>query len=211
MGVRIVPRLDIHQARDRKVLRHQRVGAGVSRVAFPGLVSGLHRHRGDHRSGVAILEANGVCGCDHNHRCHAWRYGYAHLLGTSGAGDERNPASASGNTRCDWTAQVVLPASPGRDYSVTMSDATNTARLVELARDSTLPLHEQHAAFAPLDEQSYLLVYCVAVATLRDTEYAKDVSQVAYSTAWMLLRQPRDARALSASVRSIAAPPRYRR
>jgi len=88
---------------------------------------------------------------------------------------------------------------------VTMSDASNTARLVELARDSTLPLHEQHAAFAQLVEQSQHLVFGLAVASLRDVEDAKDVSQEAYSTAWLRLRQLRDARAFSAWLRTIVA------
>lgn len=88
---------------------------------------------------------------------------------------------------------------------MTISDASNTARLVELARDSTLPLHEQHAAFAQLVEQSQHLVFGLAVASLRDVEDARDAAQETYSTAWLRLRQLRDARAFSAWLSTIVA------
>lgn len=84
-------------------------------------------------------------------------------------------------------------------------DASNTARLVEKARDSAVPLHEQHAAFTQLVEQSQHLVFGLALASLRDVEDAKDASQEAYSTAWLRLGQLRDVRAFSAWLRTIVA------
>jgi RNA polymerase sigma-70 factor, ECF subfamily len=83
--------------------------------------------------------------------------------------------------------------------------AANTAQLVEKARDSVLPLHEQHAAFTQLIEQSQHVVFGLALASLRDVEDAKDASQEAFTTAWQRLRQLRDASAFAAWLKTIVA------
>ena len=81
----------------------------------------------------------------------------------------------------------------------------NTAPWVEKARDPTLPLCEQHAAFTQLVEQSQHLVFSLALASLRDTEEAKDASQEAFTTAWLRLGQLRDAAAFAAWMKTIVA------
>lgn len=81
--------------------------------------------------------------------------------------------------------------------------AAHTAQLVEKARDPAVPLHEQHAAFAQLIEQSQHLVFGLALASLRDVEDAKDVAQEAFTTAWLRLRQLRDASAFTAWLKTI--------
>ena len=81
--------------------------------------------------------------------------------------------------------------------------ATNTAQLVEKARDSAVPLHEQHAAFTQLIEQSQHLVFGLALASLRDVEDAKDAAQETFTTAWLRLRQLRDASAFPAWLKTI--------
>lgn len=83
--------------------------------------------------------------------------------------------------------------------------AATTAQLVEKARDSALPLHEQHSAFTQLIEQSQHLVIGLALASLRDMEDAKDAAQDAFTTAWLRLPQLRDARAFPAWLRTIVA------
>ena len=86
-----------------------------------------------------------------------------------------------------------------------MRVVANTAHLVEKARDSALPLHEQHAAFTQLIEQSQHFVFGLALASLRDVEDAKDAAQEAFTIAWVRLRQVRDAAAFPAWLRTIVA------
>jgi RNA polymerase sigma factor (sigma-70 family) len=81
----------------------------------------------------------------------------------------------------------------------------NTARLVETARDPEVPLSEQHAAFARLIERSQSLVFGLALASLRDVEDARDAAQDALLTAWLRLRQLRDASAFLPWVKTIVA------
>ena len=81
--------------------------------------------------------------------------------------------------------------------------AVGTARLVETARDAGAPLHEQHAAFTQLVERSQHLVFGLAVSCLRDVEEARDAAQDAFATAWLRLRQLRDASAFDAWLRTI--------
>lgn len=83
--------------------------------------------------------------------------------------------------------------------------AAHTAQLVEKARDSALPLHEQHSAFTQLVAQSQHFVFGLALASLRDMDDAKDAAQDAFTTAWLRLRQLRDACAFPAWLRTIVA------
>ncbi|HSE67441.1 MAG TPA: sigma-70 family RNA polymerase sigma factor [Gemmatimonadales bacterium] len=78
-----------------------------------------------------------------------------------------------------------------------------TAQLVEKARDPAAPLHEQHAAFAQLVEQSQHLVFGIALASLCEVEDARDAAQDAFLTAWLRLGQLRDASLFSAWLRKI--------
>ena len=75
-----------------------------------------------------------------------------------------------------------------------------TAQLVEKARDPAAPLHEQHAAFAQLVEQSQHIVFGIALASLREVEDARDAAQDAFLTAWLRLGQLRDAFTVSGVV-----------
>jgi RNA polymerase sigma factor (sigma-70 family) len=84
-------------------------------------------------------------------------------------------------------------------------DAAATAQLVEKARDSALPLHEQHAAFTQLIEQSQHVVFGLALTSLRDVDDAEDAAQEAFTIAWLRLRQVRDAAAFPAWLRTIVA------
>ena len=86
-----------------------------------------------------------------------------------------------------------------------VTDTSNVVRLVEQSRDPTLPLHEQHAAFTRLVEQSQHLVFSLALASLRDVDEAKDAAQEAFATAWLRLSQLRDASAFSAWLKAIVA------
>ena len=83
--------------------------------------------------------------------------------------------------------------------------AAATAQLVEKARDSALPLHEQHAAFTQLIEQSQHCVFGLALTSLRDVADAEDAAQDAFTIAWLRLRQVRDAAAFPAWLRTIVA------
>jgi RNA polymerase sigma-70 factor (ECF subfamily) len=82
--------------------------------------------------------------------------------------------------------------------------AVPTAQLVEKARDPALPLHERHAAFAQLVEQTQHIVFGVALASLREVEDARDAAQDAFLTAWLRLGQLRDASLFPAWLRKIA-------
>ena len=78
---------------------------------------------------------------------------------------------------------------------MTPTAGTSVARLVEAARDSKAPLQDQHVAFTRLVERSQHLAFGLAMSRLRDVEDAKDVTQDAFATAWLRLRQLRDASA----------------
>ncbi len=82
---------------------------------------------------------------------------------------------------------------------------TNTARLVEQARNLDSPLQEQHLAFTQLVEESQHLVFGLALTLLRDIDDAKDATQEAYATAWLRLRQLRDPSAFPTWVKTIVA------
>ena len=83
--------------------------------------------------------------------------------------------------------------------------AVPTAQLVEKARDPAAPLHEQHAAFAQLVEQSQPIVFGIALGSLREVEDARDAAQDAFLTAWLRLGQLRDASLFPAWLRKIVA------
>lgn len=83
--------------------------------------------------------------------------------------------------------------------------APSGAQLVEKARDTAASLHEQHAAFTQLVERSQHIAFGLAVSILRDAEEAKDATQDAFTTAWLRLRQLRDASAFEAWLKTIVA------
>jgi RNA polymerase sigma-70 factor (ECF subfamily) len=86
-----------------------------------------------------------------------------------------------------------------------MSANASTAHLVERARNPAASLHERHAAFTRLVEQSQSMVFAFALSRLRDVEAAKDASQDAFTTAWRRLRQLRDPEAFVSWLKSIVA------
>jgi RNA polymerase sigma-70 factor, ECF subfamily len=88
---------------------------------------------------------------------------------------------------------------------VSVRVVASTGQLVEKARDPAAPLHEQHAAFAQLVEQSQHLVFGLALASLRNAEEAKDAAQDAFLTAWLRLHQLRDPSAFAAWLKTIVA------
>jgi len=88
---------------------------------------------------------------------------------------------------------------------VSVKVAVPTARLVEKARDPAAPLHERHAAFAQLVEQSQHIVFGVALASLHEVEDARDAAQDAFLAAWLRLGQLRDASLFPAWLRKIVA------
>jgi RNA polymerase sigma-70 factor (ECF subfamily) len=80
---------------------------------------------------------------------------------------------------------------------------SSTAALVELARDRTISLSEQHAAFTRLVERFQHAVFALALSSLRDADDAKDASQDAFATAWRCLRSLRDSQAFEPWLKSI--------
>jgi len=88
---------------------------------------------------------------------------------------------------------------------VSVIGAASAAQLVRKARDTAGSLHEQHAAFTQLVERSQRLAFGLALSFLRDVEEAKDATQDAFTTAWLRLRQLRDATAFEAWLKTIVA------
>lgn len=86
-----------------------------------------------------------------------------------------------------------------------MKTTVNTMQLVERARDPATSLHEQHAAFTQLVQQTQHLVLARALASVHDLDEAKDVSQDAFATAWHRLHQLRDPSAFVPWLTSIVA------
>jgi RNA polymerase sigma-70 factor, ECF subfamily len=84
-----------------------------------------------------------------------------------------------------------------------MKVSVSTAQLVEKARDPGASLHERHAAFARLVEQSQHIVFGIALSSLREVEDARDAAQDAFLTAWRRLGQLRDASLFPAWLRKI--------
>jgi RNA polymerase sigma-70 factor, ECF subfamily len=85
------------------------------------------------------------------------------------------------------------------------TEPTDTARLVERARDARLPLSDQDAAFTRLVESSQHLAFGLALSLLHDADDARDATQEAYLTAWRRLRQLRDPAAFSIWLKTIVS------
>jgi RNA polymerase sigma-70 factor (ECF subfamily) len=66
------------------------------------------------------------------------------------------------------------------------------AALVEQARDDSLPVDQQHAAFAELVRRFEEAAFAWALQRVHDPEEARDVCQEAFLKAWLKLRQLRD-------------------
>lgn len=77
------------------------------------------------------------------------------------------------------------------------------AALVDRARDDSLPLQEQHAAFAELVRRFEEAAFAWALQRVHDPEEARDVCQEAFVTAWLKLRQLRDPSAFPGWLRKI--------
>jgi RNA polymerase sigma-70 factor (ECF subfamily) len=88
---------------------------------------------------------------------------------------------------------------------MSIPDTAATSRLVQRARDPAASLHEQHAAFTQLVQQSQHVVFGMALAGLVDVDDAKDAAQEAFATAWHRLRQLRDPSAFAPWLKSIVA------
>ncbi len=86
-----------------------------------------------------------------------------------------------------------------------VKDEATFAQLVQTARDPSVSLHEQHAAFGELVRQLQHIAFGLALASLRDVEEAKDATQDAFATAWHRLRQLRDPSAFAPWLRAIVA------
>jgi RNA polymerase sigma-70 factor, ECF subfamily len=70
--------------------------------------------------------------------------------------------------------------------------------IVERARNDDLPIDQQHSAFAELVSRFEESAFGWALHQLEDAEEAKDVAQDAFVTAWLKLRQLREAVAFGA-------------
>jgi RNA polymerase sigma-70 factor, ECF subfamily len=79
------------------------------------------------------------------------------------------------------------------------------AELVESARDDSLPLDEQHAAFAELVRRFEEAAFAWALQRTHDPEEARDVCQEAFLAAWVKLRQLREPAAFAGWLRRIIA------
>jgi RNA polymerase sigma-70 factor (ECF subfamily) len=86
---------------------------------------------------------------------------------------------------------------------VSASSAATAALLVEQARDPAASLGDQQAAFTRLVPQVQLLVFAIALSSLRDADDAKDATQDAFATAWRSLRKLRDPAAFESWLKSI--------
>jgi RNA polymerase sigma-70 factor (ECF subfamily) len=79
------------------------------------------------------------------------------------------------------------------------------AALVDRARDDSLPVDQQHAAFAELVRRFEEAAFAWAVQRVHDPEEARDVCQEAFVTAWLKLRQLRDPAAFAGWLRRIVS------
>lgn len=84
------------------------------------------------------------------------------------------------------------------------------AALVERARDDSLPLSEQHAAFTELVRRFEEAAFAWALQRVHDPDEARDVCQEAFLTAWAKLRQLRDPAAFAGWLRRIVGRLRVR-
>jgi RNA polymerase sigma-70 factor (ECF subfamily) len=79
------------------------------------------------------------------------------------------------------------------------------AILVERARNDSLPVDQQHAAFAVLVSRFEECAFGWALARLGDPEEAKDVCQDAFVAAWLKLRTLREAAAFGVWLKRLIA------
>lgn len=77
--------------------------------------------------------------------------------------------------------------------------------LVERARDDDAPVDQQHAAFAELVRRFEEAAFAWSLQLLHDPEEARDVCQDAFITAWLKLRQLRDAAAFGGWLKRLIA------
>jgi RNA polymerase sigma-70 factor (ECF subfamily) len=94
---------------------------------------------------------------------------------------------------------------------MSISSAMGTGPAVERARDTALPLHERHDAFAELVGRSQRLVLHWALSSLRNEDEAKDAAQEAFTTAWFCLPHLRDPSAFTGWLKRIVATQCHRR
>ena len=71
-------------------------------------------------------------------------------------------------------------------------DHPDTAAWVRIARNSRLPIHDQHAAFTRLVESFEEMAYATALQACGDAEAARDRCQEAFLIAWRRLADLRD-------------------
>lgn len=79
------------------------------------------------------------------------------------------------------------------------------AAIVDRARNDDLPVDQQHVAFAELVSRFEERAFGWALHLLDDPEEAKDAMQDAFVTAWLKLRQLRDAAAFAAWLKRLIA------
>jgi len=79
------------------------------------------------------------------------------------------------------------------------------AAIVDRARNDDLPVDQQHAAFAELVRRFEEPAFGWSLQWLDDPEEAKDVTQDAFITAWLKLRQLRDPAAFGAWLKRLVA------
>lgn len=77
------------------------------------------------------------------------------------------------------------------------------AALVDRARDDSLTVDQQHAAFAELVHRFEEAAFAWALQRVGDPEEARDVCQEAFVTAWLKLRQLRDPAAFAGWLKRI--------
>jgi RNA polymerase sigma-70 factor (ECF subfamily) len=77
--------------------------------------------------------------------------------------------------------------------------------LIERARNDTLPIEQQHVAFGEIVTRFEERAFGWALQLLNDPEEAKDATQDAFITAWLKLRQLRDAPAFAAWLKRLVA------
>ncbi len=79
------------------------------------------------------------------------------------------------------------------------------ASLVDRARNDDLPVDQQHAAFAELVRRFEEAAFAWSLQLLGDPDEAKDVTQDAFLTAWLKLRQLREPAAFGAWLKRLIA------
>jgi RNA polymerase sigma factor (sigma-70 family) len=80
---------------------------------------------------------------------------------------------------------------------------SEVAEVVDRARDDSLPIDQQHEAFAELVARFEEAAFVWSLRRLGDAEEARDVCQDAFVTAWLKLRQLRDGAAFAGWLRRL--------